>query len=291
MRNDLQTSVSELLARRQLVHSALPTVSHVSEKLNACKHIRLVYGETYDEFGPTIDSLKYYFFVALLKRELEKMGTVVDATIIVGDLHSTMNKLVKDKEALLGESAQRLQFVCKISDRFKLNLKPVRMSELFQETSFSERLKTIRPAFENSPELREVARTTVLRNRLKQEEQVGFQYTLEEVSLITGYDVKIGPPREAQYDRIARSVGSSVGNKDFCGLYLTPAYPLGVGFDYFISHPEIEEYGLTPYKAGSNKLQANRILLGKTGRATCKELISMSFTPINPALPNAVFDL
>ncbi len=287
----IPSSIKDLLANRRLVRGTLPSVDHIVNKLNTGTHIRLVYGETYDEFGPTIDSLKYYFFMALLQRELEEQGVEVDATVIIGDLHAVVNKLVKNKETLLIEATKRLRFVSKIAERFNLNIKPVLMSGLFHETQFSERLDTLRPVFEASSELQEIARSTVLQNRIKQEEQTGFKYTLEEVALILDFDLKIGPPREAHYDRIARSLGSAAGNEDFCGLYLTPTYPLGVNFDYFVTHPEIEECGLTPYKAGSNKLQASRIILCKTSLPSCKELIEKSFTPLKPALPNPVFDL
>ena len=144
---------------------------------------------------------------------------------------------------------------------------------------------------EHGLERKEFYKKTILKNRITQEEEVGYQYTLEEVALIIGYDIKVGPPRETYYDQMARELGAKVCNNDFCGLYLKPTYPLGLNFDYFVTHPEIEEFGVTPYKAGSNKLQNNRIVLGTTSLDECKKLIDSSFVSSNLILPNPVLDI
>jgi hypothetical protein len=74
-------------------------------------------------------------------------------------------------------------------------------------------------------------------------------------------------------------------------VYVNPTYPLGLNYDYFISHSEIEEFGLTPYKAGSNKLQHNRIILNESSMAQITSLVSESFVPKYEELPNPVLDL
>jgi len=66
---------------------------------------------------------------------------------------------------------------------------------------------------------------------------------------------------------------------------------LGFNYDYFINHPEIDEFGVTPYKAGSNRLQANRIILGQTSREQIKELITKSFMPKFEDLANPINDI
>ncbi|KKW30120.1 MAG: hypothetical protein UY74_C0051G0008, partial [Candidatus Kaiserbacteria bacterium GW2011_GWC2_52_8b] len=73
--------------------------------------------------------------------------------------------------------------------------------------------------------------------------------------------------------------------------YLRPTYPLGVNFDYFINHPEIEKYGLTPYKAGSNKMQDQRIIIGKTSAQNIRDLIEKSYIPRDILLANPILDL
>jgi hypothetical protein len=284
-------TIDELLTNKHLIQSALPSVAKIIEKAKKNEQIKLVYGETYDQFGLTIDSLKYYFFVSILHEVLEAKGIKVSSSVIIGDLHSIKNKLVENKEELLNKAQARLQLINKIKSVYNLKIEPVLMTQLFDSKDYQNRLNTITPLFQSSEELKSIAKKTVLKNRITQEEEVGFQYTLEEVALITGYDIKVGPPRETYYDQMARELGAKVGNSDFCGLYLKPTYPLGFNFDYFVTHPEIEEYGVTPYKAGSNKLQNNRIVLGSTNLDECKRLLDNSFVSDNPILPNPILDI
>ena len=64
-----------------------------------------------------------------------------------------------------------------------------------------------------------------------------------------------------------------------------------MSFFHFLQHPEIEKYGLTPYKAGSNKLQDCRAVLGVTTIADIKALADKTFNPADVSLPNAIRDL
>lgn len=282
--------VEELLTK-SLVHSYLPSRDDVLAICKQKKSIHLVYGETYDQFGLTVDSLKYYFFLSLLHDALETSGISVFSSIIVGDVHSILNQGVKDKDVILDRIARQLELMQKIKETYHLRPRFVLMSNLLNSKSFKHNLSIITKQFGQSKEMKELAQKTILQNRITQEEKGGYQYTLEEVSLILDFDIKVGPPREAYFDQIARMVGPSVGNSDFCGIYLNPTYPLGLDFDFFINHPEIEEFGLTPYKAGSNKLQNNRIVLGETSLDDCRQLIRASFVPENKDLPNPIFDL
>ncbi len=291
MTKTVNVTIDDLLTNKHLIHSALPSVAKITEKIKNSKQIRLVYGETYDQFGLTIDSLKYYFFISLLHQALETMGIEVSSSVIIGDLHSIKNKLVENKEELLEKANQRLELIQKIKTLYNLKFEPILMTQLFNDKDYQQRLKTITPIFQNSEELQNIAKKTVLKNRITQEEEVGYQYTLEEVALITGFDIKIGPPRETYYDQMARELGTKVGNNDYCGLYLKPTYPLEFNFDYFVTHPEVEEFGVTPYKAGSNKLQNNRIVLGTTSLEESKNLIEHSFVSSNQSLPNPVLDI
>lgn len=64
-----------------------------------------------------------------------------------------------------------------------------------------------------------------------------------------------------------------------------------MNYDFFINHPEIEDFGVTPYKAGSNRLQRNRIILKETTAKQIKGLIDNSYIPLFAELPNPVLDL
>jgi hypothetical protein len=165
------------------------------------------------------------------------------------------------------------------------------MSSVFKQSGFKNRLSSVSMIFNSTPECREIAEKTVLKNRLTQEEKTGYRYTIEEVSLIMDYDIKVGPPREVFFDKLARLISNKLAKDSLSGIYLKPTYPLGLGFDYFIQHPEVEEYGLTPYKAGSNKLQDNRIILNKDVRRNIDGLIKNTFVPNNLDLPNPLLDL
>lgn len=284
--------VSDILLDKRFTRSALPSIDAVIQRLAYTNEpVNLIYGETYDRYGVTIDSLKYYLILGLIHRLLLQQDVRVTSTIVIGDIHSARNKLTRDKEGLLVGAAARRDAVRSICGVYGLPCQVQLMSELFQDEGFHERLVTMRPIFESSPELQAIAKQTVLANRLKQEVEAQFQYTLEEVALITGFDVKLGPPREIYYDRLAAELGPRTGKQDFFGIYLTPTYPLGLGFDYFVTHPEVEEYGLTPYKAGSNRLESQRIVLGATSLEQCERLVSASFISTNPALPNPALDL
>jgi len=291
MKKDKNLSLKELLSNKYFNSSEVSPVQINIDKIRRFQSLRLVYGETYDHYGMTLDSLKYYFYIALLAKVLNHEGIVTTATVIIGDLHSVKNKIVENKDDLLHQADNRLKLINKINSIYNLNITPILMSEMFKEKLFLERLEKIVPIFNNSEDLKALAQKTVLKNRLTQEEKIGFQYTLEEVALIVDFDIKIGPPRETYYDQIAGIICRELCQKDFYGLYLKPTYPLGFQFDYFINHSEIETFGLTPYKAGSNKLQDNRILLETTSALKCQQLINSSFVAKNLILPNPVLDV
>lgn len=286
-------SIKYIIEKYFIYDKSYLSIDTVANKFSNSKEdiVELVYGETYDQYGLTLDSLKYYFFIALLENYLISKGKNVSSTIIIGDLHSIKNKIVQNKNVLLSEAGNRIELIKKIKNIYGLNIKPVLMSEKFNDDNFKKNLKIVTNFFENSPKLQEIAKKTVLKNRISQEESLGFQYTLEEVSLIIDYNVKIGPPREIHYDQITNIIKKELKNQEFIGIYLKPTYPLGVGFDFYIRHPEIEKFGLTPYKAGSNKLQDNRIILEDHPGKSAEFLINSSFISTNSLIPNPVLDI
>ncbi len=284
-------TIKDLLSHKLLIRGVLPTVDEITNAIASGNRIRLVYGETYDGFGLTIDSLKYYFFISILHQLLENEGISVTSTVIVGDMHSITNNLVKDKVGVLSQAYDNQELIKQIIKTYHLPITPLLMSDLIDDQDYIERLKVIAPLFNESTDAHEIAKNTVLQNRLAQEKIAGYKYTIEEVSMITGFDIKIGPPREIHYDKLARLFGPAVDNNNFSAIYLQPTYPLGLNFDYFIQHPEIETFGITPYKAGSNKLENNRVILGKTTKHDLKKLINASNISKDLDLPNPVFDL
>lgn len=286
-----QIGTINTIFNKQLVKEAIPSVEEIIAKMLKKKSVKLIYGETYDRFGITIDSLKYYFYLSLLHRELETLGVNVSSYVMIGDLHSIKNRIVTDKKELFAQAEERLLVLNKIKTKYNLKFNTILMSDAFEQVNFKDKIDAVKRIFDNTPECKQIAQKTVLKNRLAQEEKVGYQYTIEEVALIMDYDIKVGPPREVYFDQLARLVATKLNKDILCGIYLKPTYPLGLGFDYFLQHPEIEEYGLTPYKAGSNKLQDNRIVLGNTIRNQFDRLLETTFIPKNLELPNPLLDL
>lgn len=279
-------NLQKLLIDKCLISRTGVDVEEIIEKIYSKKKIKIIYGETYDEYGMTIDSLKYYLFLSRLHEVLEELGVKIESFVMIGDLHSIKNKTVKDKEALLLEGKTRLDQINKIKSKFKLKFELILMSDIFNNQEYKNRLETIRLIFNKSKDLKIIAQKTILKNRQSQEEESGFAYTLEEVALIMDYDMKVGPPREIYFDLLAKKMGS-----DLSGIYLRPTCPLGMNFDFFINNPEIEEFGLTPYKAGSNKMRDNRIILGETPEQKIRELIKNSYIPDDRLLANPILDL
>lgn len=161
------------------------------------------------------------------------------------------------------------------------------MSEVFKSKDFDKKLTEVSAFAKDNKEIEDLLEKTILQNRLKQELELGFRYALEEIAIISDYDLKIGPPREQYYDKASQIYSKSKP----LGLYVKPTYPLGLNYDYFINNPEIEEFGLAPYKAGSNKLQRNRFILNFTSREQLEQLIKMSFEPKYEDLPNPLKEM
>jgi hypothetical protein len=253
-------------------------------------HFRIVYGETYDSFGLTIDSLKYYFILHVFCTLLGNDCSMCE--VIIGDIASLRNQNTSEKTELIHkEMEENLKSINKIVEKFQLSIKPVRMSQLFEENSFKENFRIVTEKYNQSKEIKDIFEKTVLENRLNQERDSDFLYAREEVALIMNYDFKIGPIREKYYDQVANIVKAEQNSQTLQGIYVKPTYPLGFDFDYFICNPEIETYGITPYKAGSNKLQDHRIIIRDVNQKAIEKLINMTYQPKDITLPNPLQDL
>ena len=269
-----------------MIHSYFPSKREVFDVFKK-DTIKILYGETYDLFGITIDSLKYYLFIALLQKEV--MG--VESTILIADAASTINTSSGDTQTILAEGKKRLDQIYEIIKRYHLAIRVQLMSELFQEPYVQELIKQVQDVVTQSPKIQSMLQKTVLQNRIRQEDKTAYKYATEAIATSLLLDIKVGPPRERFYDEAAQLIAKELKRECYKSIYLTPTYPLGLDFMYFLLHPEIEEFGLTPYKAGSNKLQDHRIILGKTSLERTQELIKASFVPKQAGLPDPVGDL
>lgn len=250
--------------------------------------LRVLYGETYDKYGITIDSLKYYLFLEYLARTV---GEEVSCTVVEGDLHSVINPSVTEKGLLLLEGQSRVGQIHKIFENLHVKHVSVKlMSDLFREQIVIDLVSKVSTLVKERVDMQDRLIPTVLQNRVAQERESGFRYAGEAIGLALNFDLKVGPPREENYDKIAQIIGKEVGGS-YNAIYLRASYPLTSDFSFYLTHPEIEEYGLTPYKAGSNKMQNLRIMLHRTSDEEIRKLISTCYVPRDIHNANPLVDL
>ena len=263
-----------------LIHSYFPSKRAVFDVLKK-PGVNILYGETHDLLGITVDSLKYYLFVALFP----------DSTILIADTASTINQSSGDGQTILEEGKRRLVQIQEIIQTYHLPVRVQLMSELFKERHVQDLIEQVQRVVAATPEIQSMLQKTVLQNRIRQEDKSAYRYAAEAIATSLLFDLKVGPPRERFYDEAAMLIATALKRECYKSIYLTPTYPLGLDFLYFLLHPEIEEFGLTPYKAGSNKLQDYRIILGKTIPEQIQKLINTTFVPKPAGLPDPVGDL
>ncbi|MFZ2152603.1 MAG: hypothetical protein WAV41_00910 [Microgenomates group bacterium] len=259
---------------------------------NSLQNGRCFYGETYDSHGMTIDSLKYYFFLSLLHLILAKSNIKTESTVIIADIASGINKSSQKINCDIDEVGKnRLDYCEKIKKYFNLPIKFVLMSNFFATNPIAKLVEQFENVGHSNPKVTELLAKTVLQNKIKQENDSGFRYGYEEIATGSFFNIKIGPPREKYYDQAAKIICKKLKLNQLKSIYLTPTFPLGQDFSYFLTHPEIEEFGLTPYKAGSNQMQDFRITINTTTIEKVEQLINDTYITTNPNLPNPIFDL
>jgi hypothetical protein len=279
---NISKQLNSLMSERLLVQKTLGNLAKLSGA------IRVIYGETYDKYGITIDSLKYYLFLEYLALV---MGNDTKCMIVEGDLHSVINPSVVEKDSLVVEGRRRVEQISKILEKLHIKQVSVRlMSDLFSEQKVINLVSKVSTLVKARADLQDMLIPTVLKNRVAQERESGFRYAAEAIGLALCFDLKVGPPREENYDTVAYVIGREVGRK-YESIYLRPSYPFSPDFSYYLTHPEVEQYGLTPYKAGSNKLESQRIVLGKTTDQEIRDLVAGAYAPMDMAYANPLVDL
>ena len=281
--------LQSLLSQKGIVLQT-PNTEDVLTRAKESSPIKLFYGETYDHTGNTIDSMKYYFFVANLAQSLIQEGFKVNPTILVADSAACRNVSaeLEYKYKKLGEA--RADFVLAVNEVYKTNLNVLKMSDYLNTEAFQTELKKVMNICKSDSELMDKVEKSVPESKQEIERKKGFMYSFDEITTIMNLDVKIGPPREDLYDNIARQIAKIENSRELMSLFLTPTFPLGKKWDYFFSNEGIEHHGITAYKGGSKRLQDYRILVGRTLPEYAEELINSSFISTNPELPNPVLD-
>ncbi len=284
--------LEQILSIRGLVQQT-PSAEEIREraKLVTPYPIKVFYGETYDDKGNTVDSMKYYFFVAELADILRDEGYTVDPMILVADTAACRNVKEDLQRQYRALGTERARFIEKVNAIYGTGLRIVRMSDYIDSSQFVKEREEIMETCKTSPELIESIEKTVPESKIDIERKKGFLYSFDEITTIIDLDVKVGPPREDLYDNLARHLAQQRGTKGVISLFLTPTFPLGMNWAYFFKNDGIEDHGITAYKAGSKQLQRQRVIPGKSNPDYIQHQINESFISINPLLPNPVLDL
>ena len=284
--------LEKLLSTRGLIQHS-PTVTQIRERVEQVDlgEVKIFYGETFDDRGHTIDSMKYYFFVASLAAALQEEGHKVIPTIVVADTAACRNVKKTQHPRFMRLGKERARFVEQVNDKYGTGLQVVLMSDYIDTEEFILAREEVMGVCSADAELMQAIEDSVPESRRDAERRDGFFYSFDEVATIIDLDVKVGPPREDLYDNIAREVANRMGKKGLMSLFLTPTFPLGKNWSYFFAHDGIEDHGITAYKAGSKELQDHRVLIGQSTPEQVGGLIDTSFLRKDPALPNPVLDL
>ena len=285
-----------LFSYKGLVNKS-PSTDEIRDRANSLtkslpsEPIKLFYGETYDDYGNPIDSMKYYFFVSMLSKSLNEEGFKTNPVILIADVAACRNvsKSLNNKYIELGEG--RASFVDNVKKIYNLNLNIIKMSDYLFTQEFQDKLEKIVSICNKNCLLMRKIEKTVPESKIDIERKKNFAYSFDEIGTIIDLDIKVGPPREDLYDDVARDIAEIQAQKQLKSLFLTPTFPLGKNWSYFFAHEGIEEHGITAYKAGSKQLQVNRIIIGQTDYKKVEELIENSFISKNYSLPNPCLDM
>ncbi|MBU1032199.1 hypothetical protein KKE03_04765 [Patescibacteria group bacterium] len=253
--------------------------------------IKLFYGETYDEAGHPVDSMKYYLFVSFLADALRQEGFDVDPSILIADSAACRNVGEKNEKYYMTLGEERYHFVERVNEIYGTGLRLVKMSDYINSPEFIDERNGVMEVCKADQELMSAVEKTVPESKVDIERSKEFLYSFDEITTIMDLDVKVGPPREDLYDNVARTIARQRGQKELMSLFLAPTFPVGMSWAYFFANEGIEDNGITAYKAASKRLQRNRIIVGHSNPDYVRDLMRDSFISTNPVLPNPVLDI
>ncbi len=196
-KNDYSIDVISLLDQKGLVVKG-PTADEIEKTMARVKSskvpVKLLYGETFDEKGNPIDSLKYYLFIDLFSKLIEKEYNVqTNPIVLIADLGMYRN-FPDQIDQIKKLAMERVTFVEKVKNIYNCKYDIVLMSDLVKTTKFEATCKNIKSSILNDKELVTLIEKTVPEDRLEMERERGYTYSIEELAVISNLDFKIGPP-------------------------------------------------------------------------------------------------
>lgn len=255
--------------------------------------VRVMYGETFDEFDIPIDALKYYAWLTILSRTARLAGRS-ECEIVIADTAVTLNKGVLWGAARIAELGARressiAQVLAELGADQKVRI--VRMSDIVAGEDYQRRRAAAAEMLSVSESFASAVRDSVRPDHLEREEQIGFTYSLDEAALVAGYDLKVGPPRETFYDTAAQELKSSLGEGLLGSVLLRPAFPFDTRPAEFIRNEELGKFGVTAYKASSMGLEEKRLILGRDDVSRLESFLQEPPPPRNRKVPDAIVEL
>lgn len=293
-KSDYSMDVRSLLDQKGLVVKG-PTADEINETIARVKDsnapIKLLYGETFDEKGNPVDSLKYYLFIDLFSKLIEQEYKVqTNPIVLIADLGMYRN-FPDQIDQMKSLAATRATFAEKVKEIYNCKYDIVLMSDLVKTTEFEATCESIKSGIMQDKELVTLIEKTVPEDRLEMERKRNYIYSIEELAVISNLDFKIGPPREELYDNLANVIAPKLDYKGLLGVYLYPTYPLGLQFGEYMSSSSVKQYGLTPYKVGSSNFSKNRIALGTSTLDTIRVNFEKTQISKSESKPNPIMDL
>ena len=286
--------VEVLLAQKGLVVSG-PSIDELDRTAGRIKasneNAKLLYGETFDDKGNPIDSLKYYLFIDLFSKSLkEKYGIGIDPTVLIADLGMYRNfpDQIEDMKKL---ALKRVDFAEKVKKIYNCDYNVTLMSDLVKTSAFETTCANIKSSILADKELVSLIEKTVPEDRLEMERTRGYTYSIEELAVISNIDFKIGPPREELYDNLVNVIAPKLSYTELLGVYLYPTYPIGLQYNEYMSSSSIKQYGLTPYKVGSSNFSSKRIAIGVSTIDEIKANVAKTQISKSELKPNPIMDL
>ena len=286
--------IASLLDQKGLVVKG-PTVKEINEVMTTAKEsnkqVKLLYGETFDDNGNSIDSIKYYLFIDLFSKLItHEYNVEISPTVLIADSGMYRN-FPNQTEQIKELAANRVAFAEKVKNIYNCRYNVILMSDLVKTDMFEATCENIKSSILSNKELIPLIEKTVPEDRLEMERRRGYVYSIEEMAIIAGLDFKIGPPREELYDNLTNIIAPKLGYASLHGVYLYPTYPLGLHYGDYMSSSSVKQYGLTPYKVGSSNFSKNRIAIGLSTIESIRENFDNTQISKSENKPNPIIDI